>query len=342
MSGKRIKIGARETYFPPFINELFDGPPYWACTFAALLNGANVGFLGNRPPTHDEVRKLALASGDVDLKGGAVSSEMLRAMRVHYRKDMFMEALPPKRVQERLSSGWAMVGAVTYRHIPMPWRRHAKRFMKGHRITLIGWNGKETWILDPMAPRGNGYTGEPIPWSVLQRAWWPGEQLWFAEGMFRKPPRIKVRDKVANGRWSLPSGSRFVLRSGKNPRVIVRKFRTAETKSGHFNQLVEVILKDGSSLGEFIRVSGGNLNGMLIPNTKNLTLNPRPASAGGSKKSPGASGTKNQTAAPSATKPVANPASADFLAGQQQQYDVIKKHVGPAVMLPPRPEAPSG
>ena len=47
MSGRR-KIGARETYFPPFVNERFDGPPYWACTFTALLNGANVGFLGNR------------------------------------------------------------------------------------------------------------------------------------------------------------------------------------------------------------------------------------------------------------------------------------------------------
>lgn len=209
--------------------------------------------------------------------------------------------------------------------------------MKGHRITLIGWNGKETWLLDPMAPKGTGYTGEPIPWSVIQRAWWPGEQLWFAEGMFRKPPRIKVRDKVPNGRWSLPRGSRFLLRSGENPRVIVRKFITAETKSGHFNQLVEIILKDGSSLGEFIRVSGGNLNGMLIPNTKSLTLNPRPAAAGGSKAS-GTSGSKKQTDASPASKPAVNATSPEFLAGQQQQYDAIKKHVGPAVILPPRPK----
>ena len=67
MSGRR-KIGSRETYFPPFINERFDGPPYWACTFTALLNGANVGFLGNREASHAEVRKLARASGDADLK----------------------------------------------------------------------------------------------------------------------------------------------------------------------------------------------------------------------------------------------------------------------------------
>ena len=93
MSGRR-KIGARETYFPPFVNERFDGPPYWACTFTALLNGANVGFLGNREPSHAEVRKLARASGDADLNGGSKSSEMLTAMRVRYRKTNVSRGAP--------------------------------------------------------------------------------------------------------------------------------------------------------------------------------------------------------------------------------------------------------
>ena len=323
------KIGARETYFPPFINERFDGPPYWACTFAALLNGANVGFLGKQPPTHDEVRKLAVASGDPTLRRGANSSEMLRAMKVHYKKKMFLESLGSTRAQERLSSGWALVAGVTYRYIPQPWRRHASKFMKGHRITLIGWNGKETWILDPMAAKGNNWIGEPIPWSVIERAWWPGEQLWFAEGMFRKPPRIEVRDKVSDGRWSLPSGSRFVLRSGRNPRVVVRKFIAGETKSGHFDQLVEVFLRNGTSMGEFIRISGGRLDGMLIPKTKSLTLNPMPVSSGGKKQKPAPKKDK---------KPAADAPSSDFLAGRQKEYDTIKEHVGPAVILPPRPE----
>ena len=188
MSGWR-KIGARETYFPPFVNERFDGPPYWACTFTALLNGANVGYLGNREPSHAEVRKLALASGDADLDGGSKSSDMLTAMRVRYRKRMFLEALPPRRVHERLSSGWAMVAAVTYGALPKEFRRHSPNFKKGHRITLIGWNGRASWILDPMARAGTKYEGEPIPWSVFEPAWWSGEQLWFAEGMFRKPPQ---------------------------------------------------------------------------------------------------------------------------------------------------------
>ena len=48
-------IGDRLTFVPPFVNERFDGPPFWSCTFTALLNGANVGWLGQKPATHAEV-----------------------------------------------------------------------------------------------------------------------------------------------------------------------------------------------------------------------------------------------------------------------------------------------
>jgi hypothetical protein len=325
------KIRARETYFPPFVNERFDGPPYWACTFAALLNGANVGFLGKQPPTHAEVRKLAVASGDPTLRRGANSSEMLRAMRVHYGKTMFLESLNSARARERLSSGWALVAGVTYGRIPEPWRRHARKFKGGHRITLIGWDDNETWILDPMAPNGNNWLGERIPWRVIERAWWPGEQLWFAEGMFRTPPKVTIREKVSHGRWSLPKGARLVLRSAENPRVVMRKFIVAETKSGHFKDLVELFRKDGTSMGEHIRISAaGKNNGMLIPVTKSLTLNPRPASSGGAQ----------QKAAPKPdnTKSAPDSQSPDFLAGRQKEYDDIKKHVGEVVVLPPRPK----
>jgi hypothetical protein len=327
MSGKRIKIGARETYFPPFVNELFDGPPYWACTFAALLNGANVGFLGNRPSTHAEVNALALASGDDNLSGGSRSSDMIRAMRVRYGKRVHMEALPPRRVQERLSSGWAMVGAVTYGRLPAHWRRHSKHFKKGHRITLVGWDGKASWILDPMAREGRGYTGEKIPWSRFEPAWWSGEQLWFAEGMFRKPPRVKVLDKVPNGEWRIPDGRRLVARLGRNPRVIMRKVILSEPKSGRFDAIVEVIAKDGTSMGEFVRVPRGGLAGMLIPVTKDLQLKPR---RGASTPAP-----KTQPAA------TPKPAAADdaFLDGRKAEYKRIKDTLGPVVNLPPPPTA---
>jgi hypothetical protein len=323
----RIKVGSRETYFPPFVNELFDGPPYWACTFTALLNGANVGFLGNRDASHAEVRRLARASGDDDLSGGSRSSDMIRAMRVHYGKRVHLEALPPRRVQERLASGWALVGAVTYGAIPKPWNRHSPRFKKGHRVTLVGWDGKSSYILDPMARKGRGWTGEKIPWSVFQDAWWGGEQLWFAEGQFRKPPKVTVLERVPAGQWRIPSGKRLVLRSARNPRVIVRKFITAESKSGNFDAFVEITPKSGPSYGRFIRLSGGALDGMYIPDNSQVRLKPK---RGGSSAAP----KPKQGAAP---KPEPTDPDDVFLAGRRAEYKRIEDQVGAVVRLPPAP-----
>ena len=334
MSGWR-KIGSRETYFPPFVNERFDGPPYWACTFTALLNGANVGFLGNRDPSHAEVRRLARASGDANLSGGSRSSHMITAMRVRYSKAMHLEALPPRRVHERLASGWAMVGAVTYGAIPMPWRRHSPHFKHGHRITLVGWDGKASWILDPMAREGLGYNGERIPWSTFEDAWWAGEQLWFAEGMFRKPPHVKVLDRVPDGTWRIPDGARLTARHGKNPRVIMRKVVLAEPKSGHFDAIVEVIPKNGPSMGEFIRVSSGGLAGMLIPfRTPKIVIKPRRGSSSTPKKQTAASKEQKKSVPQSETD--------DFKRGRKFEYERIKSELGSVVNLPPEPGKDGG
>jgi hypothetical protein len=333
MSGRR-KIGSRETYFPPFINERFDGPPYWACTFTALLNGANVGFLGNREASHAEVRKLARASGDADLSGGSSSSHMITAMRVRYSKRMHIEALPPRRVHERLASGWAMVAAVTYGALPTHFRRHSPNFKKGHRITLVGWDGKASWILDPMARAGPNYEGEPIPWSKFEPAWWAGEQLWFAEGMFRKPPHVKVLDRVPDGTWRIPDGARLTVRLGTNPRVIMRKVVLAEPKSGHFDAIVEVVPKNGPSMGEFIRVSSGGLAGMLIPfPTPKMVIKPKR----------GSPGPKKQTAAPTEQKKsAAQSQTEDFKRGRKFEYERIKGELGAVVNLPPEPGKDGG
>jgi hypothetical protein len=278
MTSKRIKIGRRDTYVPPFVNERFGKTPYWACTFAALLNGVNVGFLGIQPANPTEIRALAKASGDADRRGGSQSHHMVRAMRVRYGKRMHLEALPPRRAQERLASGWALVAGLTYGELPKKFRRHSPRFKKGHRVTLVGWNAqrRETFILDPMAEDGADYEGEPIPWSAFEAAWWSGEQLWFAEGMFRKPPVVHLVDRVPEGRWRIPAGSRLIARSGSNARVIMRKVVLAEAKSGHFDALVTIGRQpDGPFAGQYMRVSSGGLNGMYIPvATKDIEIRP--------------------------------------------------------------------
>lgn len=325
MGGQRIRVGPRETYFPPFVNERFDGPPYWACTFTALLNGANVGYLGNRPASHSEVRALARASGDVTLRGGSQSKHMLRAMRSRYGKRMALEPLSPVRAQERLSSGWALVAAVTYGLLPKHYRRWSPRFTKGHRITLIGWDGKHTWILDPMATKGKSWAGEPILWRDLEPAWWSGEQLWFAEGMFRTGPKVRVLEDVPDGTWRIPDGSRLVARRGDKPQVIIRKVVLAEPKSGRFDALVELVPRTGPVAGPFLRVSSGGLKGMLIPTrTKDIRIRPKrgPVPGGPSAK---------QTAAAATRDP-------KFIDGRNFEYGRIKKSLGPAVNLPDPPK----
>ena len=191
MQGRYQEIGGRRTYIPPFVNERFDGPPYWACTFTSLLNGANVGWLGEKPATQREVRALARASGDVDLRGGSRSSHMVRAIRVRYGKDVRIEHRTPEQAVDRLKSGWAMVAAVTYGGLPKHHRRWSPRFTGGHRVVVLGWQNNHTRLLDPMANKGLDYAGEWIRWSDFEPAWWAGEQLWFHEGMYQPRPVVE-------------------------------------------------------------------------------------------------------------------------------------------------------
>ncbi len=191
MQGRYQEIGGRRTYIPPFVNERFDGPPYWACTFTSLLNGANVGWLGEKPATQGEVRALARASGDVDLRGGSRSSHMVRAVKVRYGKNVRIEHRTPEQAKDRLKSGWAMVAAVTYGGLPKHYRRWSPRFTGGHRVVVLGWQNNHTRLLDPMANKGPDYAGEWIRWSDFEPAWWAGEQLWFHEGMYQPRPVVK-------------------------------------------------------------------------------------------------------------------------------------------------------
>jgi hypothetical protein len=183
-AGHYEQIGKRLTFVPPFVNERFDGPPFWACTFTALLNGANVGWLGQKPATHAEVAALAGASGDDDTHGGSQSSHMIRALKVRYKAALRIERCSEKEALRRLAGGGALVAGVTYGELPSRYRRWSPRFKRGHRVTVIGLSGDRTRLLDPLAAQGPDYAGEWITWSDFAKAWWPAEQLWFQEGQF--------------------------------------------------------------------------------------------------------------------------------------------------------------
>jgi hypothetical protein len=335
MKGQRKLVGERETYFPPFVNERFDGPPWWACTFTALLNGVNVGYLGRKEASHREIRALARASGDVDLSGGSKSSHMVRAMRARYGIRVQIESLPPRRAQERLASGWALVAAVTYGDLPKHYRRWSPRFTKGHRITLLGWDGRRTMLLDPLATKGQSYTGEPIAWSEFEPAWWSSEQLWIAEGMFTTPPRTRVLERVPDGVWRMKAGSRLVARLGDRPQCVGRNVRLAEPRSGRFDALVELVYPSGTRRGPFLRLSSGVLNGMLVPaSTNGLSLRSTAgqvvATAIASPKAVGGT---------AATKPAGIPddPAAAFLAGRRAEWRRLNDALAPVVNLPPAP-----
>ena len=184
MAGKYIPIAGRLTYLPPFVNERFDGPPYWACTFTALLNGANVAWLGQKPATHTEVAALAGAAGDDDLRGGSRSRHMIHAIRHRYHQNVALNNVSSAEAQRRLANGWALVAGVTYGELPLHYRRWSPNFKLGHRVTLVGFSGGRTRLLDPMANEDTSYGGEWIPWSDFVQAWWSDEQLWFKEGAF--------------------------------------------------------------------------------------------------------------------------------------------------------------
>ncbi|HSK52192.1 MAG TPA: hypothetical protein VLA44_05500 [Clostridia bacterium] len=357
MNGQRKLVGARKTYFPPFVNERFDGPPWWACTFTALLNGVNVGYLGSKPATHREVRALATASGDVKLRGGSNSSEMVRALRVRYGQRVPLEQLTPKRAQERLASGWALVAAVTYGRLPKHHRRWSKRFMGGHRITLIGWDGRRTMILDPLATEGPDYTGEPIAWSDFEPAWWSSEQLWIAEGMFRQGPSVRVLEQVPKGTWRIPGGSTLVVRMGTKPQVLVRNVALGKPASGRFDSLVELVSASGKTSVPYLRCSSGSLKGMLVPaTTRGIRIRPttgRPVPASGPAKAPAkppakgpAKGPAKEPAKPTDGAAAASTASAAalpkdpkdaYLKGRREEWIRLRDELGPVVNLPPPP-----
>ena len=351
MAGSWQIIGSRRTFVPPFVNERFDGPPFWACTYTALLNGANVGWLGALPATHAEVAKLAGASGDEDLRRGSRASHMIAALKRRYKVDMRIESVGPKEARRRLASGYALVAGVTYGELPMRYRQWSPRFKLGHRVTLIGLSGMRTKILDPLAPKSADYDGDWIEWDVFANAWWRDEQLWFREGQFVKGFRPAADPAVTQGPAPPPAravpieprvlrqfdqprhfrverGATIVAFRPDNPKPLkVRQITFSHVSGALFDAVVAfepaATIEAGQSL--FLRITNGAFAGRYVPfPTAGLTAE---------------IGLEAPPPLPIETSPAEALVDAGLLRARQEEWDRIRASVGDGVALPPRPTA---
>jgi hypothetical protein len=349
MAGRWQMIGSRRTFVPPFVNERFDGPPFWACTFTALLNGANVGWLGALPATHAEVAKLAGASGDKDLRKGSRSSHMIAALKRRYKVDMKIESVGPKEARRRLANGYALVAGVTYGEFPWRYRQWSPNFKLGHRVTLIGLSGTRTKILDPLAPKRTDYDGDWIEWDVFANAWWRDEQLWFREGQFvpgfgassgaaarpaaKQPADVDVTARVLR-RFDTPrhfrvdTGATVAAFKPALPKPVkVRQITFAHVSGALFDAVVSfdpaATIDGGKSL--FLRVTNGAFARRYVPwPTPGLSADISEA---------GGSTTVVEVAAASGSLEAA------VLRARQEEWDRINAEVGDEVALPARPTA---
>jgi hypothetical protein len=159
---------------------------------------------------------------------------MLHAIRRRYHQNVALNNVSSAEAQRRLANGWALVAGVTYGELPLHYRRWSPNFKLGHRVTLVGFSGGRTRLLDPMANEDTSYGGEWIPWSDFAQAWWSDEQLWFREGQFvgAKPGAKKA---VAPAKPAAPAAkpatpgaavAPAVAPSGGGPRIL-RRFEPA-------------------------------------------------------------------------------------------------------------------
>jgi hypothetical protein len=300
VAGSYVIFGNRRTYMPPFVNERHGTPPFWSCTFASLLNGANVGFLGTKPAVFDEVLALAKASLDDDLTNGAQTTHMVTAMRRLYGKRIVMEDVSSDEAKRRLQNGYALVAGVTAPKLPNHYRRWAPSLQKGHRIVLLGWrvrNGVgETQVLDPIARADEKYLGEPIPWDAVTAAWWKSQQVWFFEGQFvpaaRAPaavagdahpspaastgPRV-IRRFAPARHFSVDAGTLVRAYSMNHPGVVAKQLRFNKASGAAFDALVAMPARRGGEDRHFLRVFNGAFADLCIRSrAPGITADTRP------------------------------------------------------------------
>jgi hypothetical protein len=352
MAGQFEQIGDRLTFVPPFVNERFDGPPFWACTYTALLNGANVGWLGQKPATHAEVAALAGASGDSDTRGGSRSSHMVKAIKVRYKTSVALERCSDTEAQRRLASGWALVAGVTFGELPTRHRRWSPHFKLGHRVTLVGWSAGRTRLLDPLAAMDSAYAGEWIAWSDFAKAWWSAEQLWFQEGQYlskAEKPALPTTTGKGGARtdtavtvrvirrfdpprhFRVAAKSTVVAFAPGHPPVVARRMLFPHASGANFDAIVAfdpaATLEDPTRT--YLQVTNGAFARRYIPlATAGITADIH----AGSLVTPTVGPSVGPTVGPDAAT-----LAAATLEGRRQEWDRIAKATTGIVILPARP-----
>ena len=289
--GHHRVIGGRRTYFPPFIDERFYGKAtfpkdkqfFWSCTFAALLNTANVGFLGSKINSHAEVQRLADASGDTTLSGGANTDQMLTAFRNRYGLPLDVDPVDRNEARRRLATGYALVVGIIPAKFDPAFYVGITAKTGGHRITLLGMNGARTAtrILDPMVPAVPGYEGRWIPWSVVEKAQMKATQVWIREGQFLATKPIVITQFRPSRRFGVAAGTTVVAFDPDSPTAVADRQLFGEASGARFDALVKVQQADGTSVGPFLRVVSGRFQGLLIKrDAKGITSTTTPDAPG--------------------------------------------------------------
>jgi hypothetical protein len=283
-------IGDRRTFIPPFVDERFYGtatfakrPSFWSCTFAALLNTANVGFLGSKINSHAEVQRLANASGDKTLSGGANTDQMLDAFRNQYNRPLDVDPVDRAEAKRRLANGYALVvGIIPARYDPAFYVGITAK-TGGHRITLLGMNHARTAtrVLDPMVPTSRHYEGRWIPWKVVEAAQMKATQVWIKEGQFTATKVEIVTTFRPSRRFAVAAGTTLVAFDPDTPTAPAERLTFHEASGARFDALVKVHRADGTAVGPFLRVVSGAFQGMLIkPDTAGITASTKPDAPG--------------------------------------------------------------
>jgi len=288
MPGQYVLIRDRWSYFPDFQNERLTGhfvdsdgrqlggPPYWSCTFTALMYGINFAFLGQKPTeiSQREIVGLALDSGDDDLRGGGTTSLMQKALTKRYGKPKDQEKSGPKRIQERLAAGEMLVAGIRSTDLSDHFRRYIGNSGALHRAGFIGLrivNGKaQTRMLDPMAvpssmhyPNPRSYAGEWFPMDDYFRAAFSDQQLWFQPGEFLDRVPLHVRSRFSPPRTlTVAAGTTLVGFDRRRPERKVLQTKLGQTTKMKFD--IHLHATVGGVDRELLSIADGPFDGLLV------------------------------------------------------------------------------